>query len=98
MEPLLLHHLTGNNPDHLQVARPTSANVAPTNPKRSACTSRCLTEEGCQRVPPRGVRSRIDSSCTAICCSVRSGAAVDLPLAFQFVPLDFSGPATFLTI
>ena len=31
-------------------------------PSRSARTSRCLTEEGCHRVPPRGVRSRMASS------------------------------------
>ena len=46
---------------------------------RSACPNRCLTDDGCQRVLPRGVRSRIASSWPAICCSVRSGAAALMP-------------------
>src|SRR5271163_4098103 len=44
--------------------------VAPTNPMRSPMASKCLTEEGCHLVPPRGVRSCIVSSCAAICCKV----------------------------
>ena len=48
-------------------------------PSRPARPSKCLTEEGCQRVPPRGVRSRMASSWAAICCSVRSGAAALMP-------------------
>ena len=34
---------------------------APNNPRISARSSRLLTEEGAQRVPPRGVRSYIAS-------------------------------------
>ena len=48
-------------------------------PRRSARTNKCLTEEGCQRVPPRGVLSCMASSCVAICCKVRSGAAALIP-------------------
>ena len=46
---------------------------------RSAVPSRCLTEEGCHLVPPRGVRSCMASSCAAICCNVRPGAAALMP-------------------
>ena len=55
------------------------AGAAPPNPRRSALVNRCLTDEGCHRVPPRGVRSRMASSWAAICCSVRSGAAALMP-------------------
>lgn len=34
----------------------------PANPRGSACRSRFRTGEACQRVPPRGVRSRMASS------------------------------------
>jgi hypothetical protein len=43
--------------------------------RRSARAGRCLTDDGCHRVPPRGVRSRMASSWAAICWSVRWGAA-----------------------
>ena len=64
------------------IARPSTrlcAGGAPANPSLFARSSRCLTEEGCHRVPPRGVRSRISSSWAAICCRVRSGAAALMP-------------------
>jgi hypothetical protein len=35
---------------------------APANPSLSARASRCLTDEECHRVPPRGVRSCMASS------------------------------------
>ena len=39
----------------------------PARPSSSARPSRCLIDEGCRRVPPRGVRSRMASSWEAIC-------------------------------
>src|ERR1700687_394112 len=57
----------------------TEPKAVPANPARPSMPSRCLTEEGCHLVPPRGVRSCIDSSCAAICCNVRSGAAALMP-------------------
>ncbi len=53
-------------------AQPVSA---PNSPIFSARSSRLLTEDGDQRVPPRGVRSYIASSCAPICASVSSGLA-----------------------
>jgi len=47
--------------------------------RRSALASSCLTDERCQRVPPRGVRSRMASSWAAICCNVQSDEAVLMP-------------------
>lgn len=57
----------------------TCAGGAPANPNISARTSWCSTEEGCHRVSTRGERSSMASSCAAICCSVRSSAAVLMP-------------------
>ena len=48
---------------------------APNSPSFSARSSRLLTEEGHQRVPPRGVRSYMASSCAPICARVSSGLA-----------------------
>ncbi len=62
-----------------QIPGPTDAAGVPARPRRSARASKCLTEEGCQRVPPRGVRSCMLSSWAAICWSVRSGAAALIP-------------------
>ena len=45
------------------------------NPSRSARSNSILTEDGCQLVRPRGVRSRIDSNRSQIACSVMSGSA-----------------------
>ena len=53
----------------------TFADALSANPSCSARPSRCLTDEGCQRGPPRGVRSRMASSWVAICWNARSGAA-----------------------
>src|SRR4051794_22315398 len=53
-----------------QTSPPTWPGGLSVRPSCSALVSRCLTEEGCQRVPPRGVRSRITSSWDAICCRV----------------------------
>ena len=44
------------------------------SPRRSARCNRCMTDEACQRVPPRGMRSRIASWWLAICWSERSVA------------------------
>jgi hypothetical protein len=66
---------------YVQAAGLTFARMVPAKPRRSARTSRCLTDEGFHRVPPRGVRSRIASSWAAICCNVRSGAAAAMPAA-----------------
>jgi hypothetical protein len=41
--------------------------------------SSCGTDERCQRVRLRGVRSRMASSWPAICCNVQSGDAVLMP-------------------
>jgi hypothetical protein len=41
----------------------------PAKPRRSARTSRCLTEEGCHRVPPRG----LDLRSNLLQCAVRRG-------------------------
>ena len=59
--------------------RPTSGAAVRASPTRSARVSKCLTDDGCHRVPPRGVRSRMASSWAAICWSVRSGAAALMP-------------------
>ena len=59
----------------------TSGNIsaqlvsAPNSPSFSARSSRLLTEEGAQRVPPRGVRSYMASNCAPICARVSSGLA-----------------------
>ena len=66
---------SGGSSGYRQTSPPTWPGALSVRPSRSARVSRCLTEEGCQRVPPRGVRSRMASSWAAICCSVRSGAA-----------------------
>jgi len=62
-----------------QTCGATFAESVPVRPSSSARSRRCLTDDGCQRVPPRGVRSRMASSWDAICCKVRSGAAVLMP-------------------
>ena len=71
-------HMRGSR----QIAGLTFAGLAlpvrqpgPVNPRRSASTSRCLTQEGCHRLSPRGVRSRPAPSWAALCQRVRPGAA-----------------------
>ena len=58
---------------------PSFADALPANSKCSARVSKCLTDDACHRVPPRGVRSRMASSWAAIRCSLRSGAAALMP-------------------
>jgi len=60
---------------------------APNNSSFSARSSRLLTEEGAQLVPPRGVRSYIASNCAPIWASVTAFLAyVEQVLAKRYGP------------
>lgn len=63
----------------LESPPPAGVLAVAAKPRRCALASKCLTDDGCHRVPPRGVRSCMAASWAAICWSARSGAAALMP-------------------